>query len=360
LFPNANMLSFPANLLPENVLSEAEVDAVWVKAAIKALEQQGAECAEVLRSAELTPADFDAFDRRLPLRKSDAFFEQAASHVRDDLFGFRVGKTTSTGFFGVIAYLGIASATLEQAMLNHVKYINIFVDGYRLAFNKGNETTQLIYRETDRGSYLQRQANEAGMAALLSNYRQGTGRILRPAEIHFHHQRTETPAEMKLFFGCPIHFGSDIHGIVFRTSDLDTPLVNADGDLITLMSNIADGILDKRRTSPKTFISNVEFHIIDGLSKGQSSASRVAKKLAMTERTFARRLNDEGTTFSEILEGVRRNLAEEYLHKSELTLPEIAFLLGYSDSPAFIRAYKRWFGKTPGAHASEVRGLKAS
>jgi AraC-like DNA-binding protein len=354
------MLSFHAKLLPEGTLSEAEVDAVWVKAAVEALEQQGEDCTSVLKSSELAPSDFDAFDRRLPLRKSDAFFEEAARYTRNDLFGFHVGKSTPTGSFGIIAYLGIASATLEQAILNHVKYINIFVDGYRLAFNREKETTQLIYRETDRGSYLQRQANEAGMAALLTNYRQGTGRTLRPAEIHFHHQRTETPAEMKLFFGCPVHFGSDIHGIVFRTSDLETPLVHADTDLVKLMSNIADGILDKRRSAPKSFISNVEFHIIDGLSKGQSSASMVAKKIAMTERTFARRLNDEGTTFSDVLEGVRRNLSEEYLSKSELALPEIAFLLGYSDSPSFIRAYKRWFGKTPGAHASEVRGLKAS
>jgi AraC-like DNA-binding protein len=354
------MLSSHANRLPESELSEAEVDAVWVRAAVKAMEQRCEDHHAILQSSGLAPSDYEGFDRRLPLNKSDAFFEHASQHLRDDLFGFHIGKTTPTGSFGVIAYLGIASATLEQAIQNHVKYVNIFVDGYRLAFNRAGETAQLVYLEADRGSYLQRQANEAGIAALLSNYRHGTGRVLRPAEIHFHHQRTETPAEMKLFFGCPVHFGSDIHGIVFRTPDLDTPLVHADTDLVKLMSNIADGILDKRSSAPKSFISNVEFHIINGLSKGQSSASMVAKKIALTERTFARRLNDEGTTFSDVLEGVRRNLSEEYLSKSELALPEIAFLLGYSDSPAFIRAYKRWYGTTPGARASEVRGLKAS
>ncbi|MBO6508900.1 MAG: AraC family transcriptional regulator [Roseibium sp.] len=340
-------------------MSEAEVDAVWVRAAVRAMEERGRDHQDVLKATGLTADDFEAFDRRLPLKKSDAFLEQASHHLQDELFGFHVGKTTPTGFFGVIAYLGLAAATLEQAILNHVKYVNIFVDSYRLDLQRSGDSAQLLYKEADRGSYLQRQANEAGMAALISNYRHGTGRVLRPVEVHFHHQRTDVPAEMKLFFGCPIHFGSDIHGLVFRTSDLDTPLIHADKDLLGLMSNIADGILEKKRKSPKTFLGNVEFHIIDGLSKGESSASQVAQKLAMTERTFARRLADEGTTFSEILEDVRRNLSEEYLKKSELALPEIAFLLGYSDSPAFIRAYKRWFGVTPGARASEVRGLKA-
>ncbi|CTQ61994.1 Virulence-regulating protein VirS [Roseibium album] len=352
------MLSFGAKLLRGPILSEAEVDAVLIRAAVKIMEQRGEDHEEALHATGLSPADLEGFDRRVPLRKSDAFLEQAAKHLDDDLFGFNVGKTTPTGTFGVIAYLGISSATLEQAILNHVKYVNIFVDSYRLSLARTGNTAKLSYQEVDRSSYFKRQANEAGMAALLSNYRYGTGRILRPAEIHFHHQRAEAPAEMKLFFGCPIHFGSDIHGIVFHTKDLETPLVHSDRDLLELMSNVADRMLEKRRAVPKSFLANVEFHVIDGLSKGQSSASLVAGKLGMTERTFARRLADESTTFSEVLEDVRRNLSEEYLHKSDLSLPEIAFLLGYSDSPAFIRAYKRWFGVTPGARASEVRRLK--
>lgn len=322
------------------------------------MEQRGESHEDALQAAGLTPADLEGFEGRVPLRKSDAFLEQASRHLDDDLFGFQVGKTTPTGFFGVLAYLGITSATLEQAILNHVKYVNIFVDSYRLSLSRTGGKAQLAYTEVHRGSYLQRQANEAGMAALLSNYRHGTGRILRPAEIHFHHQRADVPAEMKLFFGCPVFFGSDLHGMVFHADDLETPLVHADKDLLQLMSGVADKMLEERQLTPKSFLSSVEFHVIDGLSKGESSASLVARKLAMTERTFARRLADEGTTFSEVLEEVRRNLAEEYLQKSELTLPEIAYLLGYSDSPAFIRAYKRWSGVTPGVRASEVRRLK--
>jgi len=340
-------------------LSEAEVDAALIRAAVKVMESRGEDISDALAASGLTPEDLEGFDRRVPLKKSDAFLEQAAKHLDDDLFGFDVGKATPTGTFGVIAYLGISAATLEQAIQNHVKYVNIFVDSYRLSLAKTETTAKLSYQEVDRSSYFKRQANEAGMAAILSNYRFGTGRILRPAEIHFHHQRAEAPAEMKLFFGCPIFFGSDMHGIVFHAEDLATPLVHSDKDLLALMSNVADRMLEERRSAPKSFLANVEFHIIDGLPRGQSSASTVSAKLGMTERTFARRLADEGTTFSEVLEDVRRNLSEEYLHKSDLSLPEIAYLLGYSDSPAFIRAYKRWFGVTPGARASEVRGLKA-
>lgn len=339
-------------------MSEAEVDAALIRAAVKIMAQRGEDHAEALDASGLTPADLEGFDRRVPLKKSDAFLEQAAKYLDDDLFGFGVGKTTPTGTFGVIAYLGISAATLEQAIQNHVKYVNIFVDSYRLSLAKTGTTAKLSYQEVDRSSYFKRQANEAGMAAILSNYRYGTGRILRPAEVHFHHQRAEVPAEMKLFFGCPIVFGSEMHGMVFHASDLETPLVHSDQDLLELMSNVADRMLEERRSAPKSFLSNVEFHVIDGLPRGQCSASTVAAKLGMTERTFARRLADEGTTFSEVLEDVRRNLSEEYLKKSDLSLPEIAFLLGYSDSPAFIRAYKRWFGVTPGARASEVRRLR--
>jgi AraC-like DNA-binding protein len=68
----------------------------------------------------------------------------------------------------------------------------------------------------------------------------------------------------------------------------------------------------------------------------------------MSDRTLSRRLAGEGTSFDEILDRLRHDLAQRYITASNLSLGEIAFNLGYANQPAFTTAFKRWSGKSPG------------
>lgn len=74
----------------------------------------------------------------------------------------------------------------------------------------------------------------------------------------------------------------------------------------------------------------------------------------MSTRTLQRKLKDEGTTFSETIDGVRRELAEAYIRDQNLTLTEISFLLGFGDTSSFSRAYKRWTGQPPSAQRQQL------
>jgi AraC-like DNA-binding protein len=67
----------------------------------------------------------------------------------------------------------------------------------------------------------------------------------------------------------------------------------------------------------------------------------------MSQRTFARRLSAEGLTFSELLQNLRCDLAERYLADQDLSISQVAWLLGYQEVGAFSHAFKRWTDKTP-------------
>lgn len=69
----------------------------------------------------------------------------------------------------------------------------------------------------------------------------------------------------------------------------------------------------------------------------------------MSTRTLQRRLRERGIVFASLVDEVRRRLSARYLADSALTLGEIAWLLGYSESSAFNRAYRRWTGRSPSA-----------
>jgi AraC-like DNA-binding protein len=77
------------------------------------------------------------------------------------------------------------------------------------------------------------------------------------------------------------------------------------------------------------------------------SLGQIARQVSMSERTLARHLEDEGTTYKALLEDLRRRLALRYVRRSELPFAEIAGLLGFSQAAAFHRAFRRWTGKTP-------------
>ena len=73
----------------------------------------------------------------------------------------------------------------------------------------------------------------------------------------------------------------------------------------------------------------------------------VARRLGLSQRTLARRLNEEGLTFSALLGGLRHDLADRYLADGDTSISQIAWLLGYQEVSAFSKAYKRWTGKAP-------------
>jgi AraC-like DNA-binding protein len=96
-------------------------------------------------------------------------------------------------------------------------------------------------------------------------------------------------------------------------------------------------------------VSRVKTAIIEHLPSGAPSADLIAKDLFMSARTLHRRLSDAGTSVSETLEAVRRELAEQYINDPSRSLSEISFLLGFSEQSAFSRAFRRWTGQPPSA-----------
>lgn len=92
------------------------------------------------------------------------------------------------------------------------------------------------------------------------------------------------------------------------------------------------------------------------LSGNPAIGLNMAQALLLSQRTLQRRLQEEGTSYQQLLDDTRRELAEQYLGQVDLTLLEVAYLLGFADPSNFFRAFRRWFGETPGEYRGR-RGL---
>jgi len=156
-------------------------------------------------------------------------------------------------------------------------------------------------------------------------------------------------------FGCPVSFGREQNLIILNQRDLALPIETADDRLLEILKSHGDEILKKRAQGNPQDMARLERCIVDLLPTGQAKAKIVATELGMSERSLIRHLAGMGTSFSEVLNRLRYELALKYLQQPELSLDQVAFLLGYATQSAFGTAFKRTSGRTP----REVRSAAA-
>lgn len=96
-------------------------------------------------------------------------------------------------------------------------------------------------------------------------------------------------------------------------------------------------------------VGRVRAAIAEELTGGEPTTARIARRVAMSERTLQRRLHEHGRTVVELVDETRAAVAKAYLRDRAMSLAEIAFLLRFSDQSAFTRAFRRWTGQPPGA-----------
>lgn len=151
---------------------------------------------------------------------------------------------------------------------------------------------------------------------------------------------------LKTFFGTNLTQG-DIASVWFSQEDAKRPFLTEN----TGMWEFFEPELQKRLSNLDAEASTsqrVKSLLLEMLPSGESTMEQAANRLAVSKRTLQRRLNDESTSYQEILKSTREELAQHYLKNSSLSQGEISFLLGFQDTNSFIRAYSQWTGKPPG------------
>jgi AraC-like DNA-binding protein len=134
--------------------------------------------------------------------------------------------------------------------------------------------------------------------------------------------------------------------VVFRSSDLDLPVVGADETLAGYLSKYAEQVLASF-VQGATIRHSVRAAIWSLLGDGPPSLKQVAAALGVPTRTLQRRLAAEGTSLQREVEQIRKAMAIAALRNRSVAIEDVAFLLGYSEPSTFFRSFKRWTGFTP-------------
>ena len=297
------------------------------------------------------PVNFDASvledpDSRMPFSQLVALYEKAAELTGDANFGLHIGESVDLSAFHVVGYCALNSSTLGAAFARVARYHSIWTDGALFTLETDRETSAVVYSYVETSLPETRQDTEMTLATVTTLCRRIATPDFRPTTVEFQHAAPVDVSEHQRLFDCPVKFNAPANRLSFPSSFLSLPIARADASLCALLDRHAEELLVKYPPRD-SLIEQVRNLIAEEFRGGEASLERVADRLGLTPRTLQRKLQELGTSYNDVLDQLRRQLAIRYLREPRMAICEVAYLLGFSESSSFHRAFKRWTGLTP-------------
>jgi len=291
-------------------------------------------------------------DLMIPAAPVGRLLELAAQRGNAPAFGLRLAEMRRLSNLGPLGLLVRDEPTLRHALNAILPNVYLHNESLSVQLEQvGNLVSLRTHMNAMGGPY--RQAMELVVAVLYRVLAVFMGADWRPRLVCFTHRTPPSLAPYRRFFGCPVEFGHEFNGIVCNAADLDVPNPGAD----PVMSRYTHQLLDQKSRKRPTVSDRVRELIVLLLPRGHCRVEVAAQHLGVTRRTVARQLAEEHTSFSELVDGVRRTLLTSYLQENERSLRDVSALLGFSDPSAFSRWHRQAFGVTARSRLETVGSL---
>jgi AraC-like DNA-binding protein len=314
--------------------SQPDALGVATRLAARRLREAGIRLEPLLRNAGLSVGQIDEQDTPIGVASQIKFLELAAEALRDQSLGFRLARDGDLRLMGLLYYTAASSETLGDALARVQRYSSIVNSNFTIGLRYTG-----VSRHSDRKHHM-----EFLVTVLIRVCRVLTDRRLSPTIVRFIHLDLDKSSDMEKFFGCEIDFGAETDEIVFQDTVERLHLVGADPYLSKILIENCDQALAHRRPNASSLRVTIENAITLLLPHGKARLATVAKELGMSSRTLARKMAAEELSFSTVLNQLRSDLATHYLSDTDLSISQIAWLVGYQGIGAFSHSYKRWTG----------------
>ena len=258
--------------------------------------------------------------------------------------GLQHGACIHPSHLGALGYAFLASSSLRTAFYRTQRFLRMVHTRVVIRIDEWPGHFRLFLDLDERVPY-SHQFAESRLASALTLSRMNFGDELTPLGVSLTRKRPDDVTPWEEFFGCPVSFDSEDDSITFAESDVKRLLTASNRELVQLHEEAVKRHL--RSMDRSGFVNRARAVLVEELPTGRVTEALLAERLHVSSRTLQRRLREEGETFRTLLAKVRKRLAERYLREPDYRIIEIAFLLGFSDSSAFSRAYREWFGESP-------------
>jgi AraC-like DNA-binding protein len=309
------------------------------------LRELGARPQTVFRRAELSPQVLANSKNRLDFAQVGRLITECVAATGCEHFGLLVGQRAGPETAGVIHELMPFTRTVQSALYALRSHLHLHDRGGALVVTEQPgalvELAYIVFRPNTPGAW---QIGDGALAIMLLLLRDLCGSTWRPAEVRIARRQPDDTRPYRQFYKAPISFNAPRFALIVPASLLDRQLPGADARAEAAIRAV---IADAEATMPLSLTLQVR-RVVGAMLVGFApSFAQIASALLMSPRTLRRRLADEGTTLTAIVDETRTELARQLIVQTRMPIHEIAQTLHYTKPGAFSRAYKTWTGIAP-------------
>jgi AraC-like DNA-binding protein len=284
---------------------------------------------------------------RFPDKLHDAVVQEMRRRTGDECIGLTIGKYVRPTTFFALGFAWLASASLLGAFRRLSRYDRIASTADLVEVVQAEDHYALILGSRPDARPVNRIGEDAFVAAILRMCSWIADADPIPQEIHLMHTGGGREGDYVTALGAPVIFNAPVTKLIFDRALVEAPVRGGNEALAEMIDRMNDDYLATLDAASVT--REVRRLLIEMLPSGNSSQERIANTLNRSCSSLQRDLRAEGTSFSELREETRKAMAADYVRRQDISLQEVAFLLGFSDQSNFSRAFRRWTGESPKA-----------
>ncbi len=333
------------------------VMAELLQGSLEAADELGEDLSPILEEQGIERSVLESPEGFLRVSQVNGFLESVAEQFNCPHFGFLVGKHQLPFRFGPGRQLVRLSPNLHQAVVNIHDYIEIYSDTSRheLVVDGGFATVIRFDRYPGTASGVQ--LRTLGIVQLLRAMKGFSGAGWQVSSVHFKHAGPPQARQYARYMGCPVQFNSEFDGVVIPENILYLKNEASDPELYAIVRAHCDRLLRERRDNKEADLAGqVKHYIRQHVGTRQCNLQGCADQLGTHSRTLQRELASAATNFKELLSEERMRLARDYIQKSDISLTELASLLGYGSVSNFSRAFSARHASSPRRWRQQARG----
>jgi AraC-like DNA-binding protein len=300
----------------------------------------------IFAAANLDTAQLAVAGARYPWKNMQALWQLAVEATGDPSFGLYAGRNIRPTSFHALGYAWLASETLLGSLQRLCRYFRV-VSTAPIALELSTDSGDYLLTETlvDPSHVPTDAAIDAFVVAIVQLCRTASNNDFAPRSVELQRMDPGNAAGYADVLGCPVAFGAKDTRIQFDRDSLEARLPGENAEVARANDKVAEHYLES--LEPHQVASEVRELLIGLLPSGGSSQSAIAGRMNRSLSTLQRQLQGEGTSYQEIRDDTRSALGQAYVRDQDLTLSQVAYMLGFSDQSNFSRAFKRWTGESP-------------
>lgn len=326
----------------------------WVKGVVEMFAASGVDTARLVPAAGIAAERLDDPNERFDPDEVSALWQLAVAWSGNPVLGLDREIAARHVSFDAVAYAMASCENLREGLRALARYMAVISDAASFELQAQGDDAWLALGGSGFARPVPCQRYAYGLLSLIVVCQWVTRRPLVPLAVEFKFAQPPQVQRYREVFGCDVlRFDRPENRLLVASADLATAIPSRDASMLQLHERVLQERIAALGHASAAY--RVSAEIVRRLHRGEPRREEVAAALAMADRTLQRRLHDERTSFQQLLDDARRELACKYLSEERYALNQVTDLLGFVDQSNFQRACRRWFGEPPGHYRKRVR-----